>query len=144
MIEKAEFKHASVIAQMAVKMWKSHTVDELVKDFEDIIEQEESAIFLLSIEDRAVGFAQCQLRHDYVEGTDSSPVGYLEGIFVEQEFRHKGYAKDLLAKCEEWAKEKGCVEFASDCELDNDVSLAFHLNMGFSEANRIICFTKRL
>lgn len=144
MIEKAEFKDAPVIAQMVVKMWKSHTVDELVKDFEDIIEQEESAIFLLSIEDRAVGFARCQLRHDYVEGTESSPVGYLEGIFVEQEFRHKGYAKDLLAKCEEWAKEKGCVEFASDCELDNVASLAFHLNMGFSEANRIICFTKRL
>lgn len=144
MIEKAEFKDAPVIAQMAVKMWKSHTVDELVKDFEDIIEQEESAIFLLSIEDRAVGFAQCHLRHDYVEGIESSSVGYLEGIFVEQEFRHKGYAKELLAKCEEWAKEKGCVEFASDCELDNDVSLAFHLKMGFSEANRIICFTKQL
>lgn len=144
MIEKAEFKDAPVIAQMAVKMWKSHTVDELVKDFEDIIEQEESAIFLLSIEDRAVGFAQCHLRHDYVEGTESSPVSYLEGIFVEQEFRHKGYAKELLEKCEEWAREKGCVEFASDCELDNAASLAFHLNMGFSEANRIICFTKQL
>lgn len=48
------------------------------------------------------GFAQCQLRHDYVEGTDSSPVGYLEGIFVKQEHRKQGYAKELLAKCEEW------------------------------------------
>lgn len=144
MIEKAAVKDAPVIAQMAAKMWNSHTVEELAKDFAGIIGQEESVIFWLSIDNRAVGFAQCHLRHDYVEGTDSSPVGYLEGIFVEQEFRHKGYAKDLLAKCEEWAKNKGCVEFASDCELDNAASLAFHLNMGFSEANRIICFTKRL
>jgi len=79
-----------------------------------------------------------------VEGTDSSPVGYLEGIFVEEEFRKKGYAKELLASCERWAKEMGCTEFASDCELENTGSLAFHLRMGFMEANRVICFTKKL
>lgn len=38
----------------------------------------------------------------------------------------------------------GCTEPASDCELDNDESLAFHLSAGFSEANRVICFAKRL
>ena len=91
-----------------------------------------------------VGFAQCQLRHDYVEGTDSSPVGYLEGVFVEEAYRRQGCAKKLLAKCEKWAKENGCSEFASDCELDNEDSLKFHIKMGFVEANRIICFTKKL
>lgn len=73
-----------------------------------------------------------------------SPVGYLEGIFIKDDFRHRGYATELLAKCEMWAKEQGCAEFASDCELDNKESLFFHLNSGFEEANRIICFTKRL
>ena len=43
-----------------------------------------------------------------------------------------------------WAKERGCTEFASDCELDNAASLAFHLHAGFEEANRLICFAKRL
>ena len=83
-------------------------------------------------------------RFDYVEGTKSSPVGYLEGIFVEENFRNKGYAKELLNACENWAKDKGCKEFASDCELDNLTSLKFHLSMGFDEANRIICFKKEL
>lgn len=41
-------------------------------------------------------------------------------------------------------RKQGCTEFASDCELDNEASLAFHLKMGFAEANRIICFTKRI
>ena len=94
--------------------------------------------------DAAVGFAQCQLRHDYVEGTDSSPVGYLEGIFVEAGYRNQGHAKEMLKQCEAWAKSMGCIEFASDCELENTGSLAFHLKMGFEEANRVICFTKRL
>ena len=44
---------------------------------------------------------------------------------------------------QEWAKEKGCREFASDCELTNTDSLKFHLSLGFQEANRIICFTKK-
>lgn len=40
--------------------------------------------------------------------------------------------------------DKGCAQFASDCELDNDLSRHFHLGTGFREANRIICFTKKL
>ncbi|MDF2802567.1 MAG: aminoglycoside adenylyltransferase [Anaerocolumna sp.] len=50
----------------------------------------------------------------------------------------------LCKACERWAKEKGCDEFASDCELENDSSLKFHLGLDFAEANRIICFTKKL
>ena len=103
-----------------------------------------AAFFLAFEQERAVGFAQCQLRHDYVEGTDSSPVGYLEGIYVADGYRKQGIAKAHLKACENWAKTKGCSEFASDCELSNLQSLHFHLSMGFEEANRIVCFTKKL
>ena len=84
------------------------------------------------------------MRTDYVEGTESSPVGYLEGIFVKEEYRKNGYAKELLFACEKWAKEIGCSEFASDCEADNMDSFKFHMAMGFDKANRIICFKKNL
>lgn len=144
MIVKATSKDSLELAKMAVKIWTEHSLTELAKEFEDIIEHKEAAIFMLLVDNQAVGFAQCQLRHDYVEGTNTSPVGYLEGIFIEQKFRYRGYAKELLAKCEEWAREKGCTEFASDCESDNDESLKFHLNTGFTEVNRIICFKKQL
>lgn len=144
MIVKATSKDSLALAKIAIKMWSEHSLDELAKEFEDTIDCKESAIFMLMVDNQAVGFAQCQLRHDYVEGTDTSPVGYLEGIFLEQEFRHRGHAKKLLAQCEEWAKNKGCTEFASDCESDNDESLKFHINMGFTEVNRIICFKKQL
>jgi len=144
MIYKATKEDATKIAKLAIQMWEDNTVEDLAEEFTEMTESDEAVIFLLAKDEQPIGFAQCQLRHDYVEGTDSSPVGYLEGIFIEPSHRSQGYAKQLLAKCEEWAKEKGCVEFASDCELDNDASLAFHLKMGFAEANRIICFTKEL
>ena len=95
-------------------------------------------------EDKPIAFAQCQLRHGNVEGTESSPVGYLEGIFVSEGYQKKGYAAELLSECEKWAKEKGCTEFASDCVLDNTDSFRFHMALGFEEANRIICFRKEL
>lgn len=114
------------------------------QEFGALLSVEQMAIFILRIEEKAIGFAQCQLRHDYVEGTSGSPVGYLEGIFVQQDYRSKGYAKALLHQCEEWARDQGCNEFASDCELDDGISRAFHLSVGFAEANRVICFTKKL
>ena len=144
MIKAAILADTGAIAKMAVKLWPEHTTEELEKEFEGIIGGGKSAVFLLVLEEQPVGFAQCQLRNDYVEGTDSSPVGYLEGIFIEQDFRRKGHARELLAACEDWARNQGCTEFASDCELENRDSLAFHLNMGFAEANRVICFTKKL
>lgn len=144
MIDKATKSDCMDIAKLAILMWENHTVEELIEEFETVIQDKESAIFIVSIDDKKIGFAQCQLRHDYVEGTKTSPVGYLEGIFIGQEYRKQGYAKMLLSKCEEWAKEQGCVEFASDCELENEDSLAFHRKMGFEEANRIVCFKKTL
>lgn len=143
-IREATAKDAEKIAGLAVQMWKSHTVEELAQEFCEYMDKNTNIIFLAISDECTVGFAQCGLRHDYVEGTDSSPVGYLEGIFVVEEYRKRGLAKDMLEACQKWAKQQGCKEFASDCELDNKVSLEFHLKMGFHEANRIICFTKKL
>ena len=144
MIRKAESKDLPILAELACQLWPDHTVEEMLAEFAEIIAKPDAAFFLAYADEAAIGFAQCQLRHDYVEGTDSSPVGYLEGIYVTEEYRKHGIARELLAACETWVKSKGCTEFASDCELNNVQSLQFHLNVGFEEANRIICFTKKL
>ena len=143
-IKKAVAEDAKAVAGLAIQMWESNTIEGLTEEFYDSIKEGSCVVYLALLDDLAIGFAQCGLRHDYVEGTDSSPVGYLEGIFVAEEYRKRGVAKDMLEACQKWAKEQGCTEFASDCELINEDSLKFHLKMGFEEANRIICFTKKL
>ena len=143
-IRKAECSDLPVLAVLACRLWPQHTLQQMREELAQILSEPDAAFFLCHAPEGAVGVAQCQLRCDYVEGTDSSPVGYLEGIYVAEEFRKQGIAKALLAACEAWAKTMGCSEFASDCELTNRESLQFHLHMGFAEANRIICFTKRL
>lgn len=141
---KATSADSEAIDLLAVQMWNSHTAEKLSNSVSSLIESDNNALFLLVVDGNIQGFAQCGLRHDYVEGTNSRPVGYLEGIFIKEEYRKQGYAKQLLKYCEQWAKEKGCSEIASDCELDNEISLQFHINSGFDEANRIICFTKKI
>ncbi len=143
-VRKAHREDLSTLSLLATLLWEHHTTEELMMEFSHLINRKDAQFFLLYEGEEAAGFAQCQLRHDYVEGTASSPVGYLEGIFVKEAFRHRGYADKLLTACETWAAKQGCTEFAADCELDNTASRSFHLAAGFTEVNRIICFAKRL
>ena len=144
MILRATETDAPTLAAFAIQMWDSHSLAELEREFAGTLRNENAACFLACAEGKPIGFAQCGLRFDYVEGTATSPVGYLEGILIQEAYRHRGFARQLLEACENWARSKKCTEFASDCELGNLSSLSFHLTMGFEEANRIICFRKSL
>lgn len=144
MIIKANEKNLPAAAALASALWPHHTPREMEEALAPLLCEREAAVFLKLEGDRAVGFAQCQLRHDYVEGTHSSPVGYLEGIYVTPDCRHRGIAGELVQACEQWARKMGCTEFASDCALTNQESLSFHQKLGFREAGRIICFSKQL
>jgi aminoglycoside 6'-N-acetyltransferase I len=91
-----------------------------------------------------LGFIEIALRTDYVNGTDSSPVAFLEGIYVVPEARKTGVARRLVAEAEHWAKFMGCKEFASDAPLDNTSSHAMHAALGFVETERVVYFKKNL
>ena len=143
-IRKAETADLDAVTRLFLALWPSHEEGELRKEFAELLSGDESAVFLSLSDGEPVAAAQCGLRHDYVEGTSSSPVGYLEGIYVAPAYRRQGIAGKLCTACENWAREKGCAEFASDCALENTGSFRFHMGLGFSEAGRIICFTKKL
>lgn len=144
MIRIASTDDVNILTELSIKLWPEHTQEEMDDEIKEFLKQEDTVYFISFEEENIIGFAQCQLRYDYVEGTTTSPVGYLEAIYIEEEYRQLGYAKKLVRECESWAKSKGCTEFASDCELDNNDSFKFHLKIGFEEVNRIICFSKKL
>lgn len=144
MIKVATKDNLDSLTNLALLLFPQSSYTELYNEFLELLDDQRAKIFLQYEQDLPIGFAQCQLRYDYVEGTSTSPVGYLEGIFVKEGYRRKGYARELLSACENFARAKGCSEFASDCELDNQASFNFHKAMHFKEANRIICFTKKL
>ena len=142
-IRKATSADVHTLAVLASRMWAPDPAAH-EPTFAALTGSAEAACFLAYEGATPIGFAQCQLRHDYVEGTETSPVGFLEGVYVEPEHYRRGIARQLVAACEDWARSVGCSEFASDCEIDNTDSIAFHLAIGFEEAGRTIWFNKKL
>lgn len=140
-LTEQEYLHLIPLLQA---LWPGQEPVEWMQELEDTTGDSEVVFFLAWEGEHAIGFSQVQLRHDYVEGTDSSPVGYLEGLYVHPNYRQRGIARHLVTACEEWASSKGCSEFASDVELSNVDSQRMHEKLGFQEANRVVCYVKPL
>jgi len=90
----------------------------------------------------AIGFAEVSLRHDHVNGCETSPVGFLEGIYVVPARRRQGAARALIAAAEDWTRAQGASELASDALLDNIDSHRMHAALGFIETERVVTFRK--
>ena len=92
----------------------------------------------------AVGFVEASIRNDYVNGTETSPVAFIEGLYVEPAQRRHGVARALIAEIVAWGRTRGCSELASDSPIGNVVAHAFHRALGFAETERVVCFCKSL
>jgi aminoglycoside 6'-N-acetyltransferase I len=92
----------------------------------------------------AVGFVEASKRVDYVNGTSSSPVAFLEGLYVVPESRRQGVARGLVDAVVQWALGWGCLELASDSWMDQTVAHAAHRALGFEETERVVYFRRRL
>ena len=134
MIRKAENRDIAFLASLASlpEVWGGNE-EELREDFEQLLDSEKDLVAVAEFSGKVVGFANIRLRSEYVEG-----------IAVSEEFRGKGIAKKLFEFCADWAKEKGCKEFGSDCLLTNEASYAFHMALGFKEIERTVHFAKTI
>lgn len=144
-IQKIKKEDFDTWLEMGLLLWPKHSKNELKKEFEDILKSKREETFLCKDdEEKYVGFINLSLRYEHVLRAISSPVGYVEGIFVKEEYRKKGIAKKLIDAGEEWAKSKGCKEMGSDTELHNKASQVFHKKLGFKEDDIIVHFIKKI
>jgi aminoglycoside 6'-N-acetyltransferase I len=93
---------------------------------------------------QAIGFAEATLRRDYVNGCATSPVGFLEGLYIREGWRRQGVARALCRAVEAWTAARGATELASDTWLDAVESQRAHKALGFSETERVVYFRKSL
>jgi len=127
-------------------LWPDGTADEH-RDYMAITLAQPDRFLQLMVYDarrRAIGFIEGSIRGDYVNGTASSPVGFVEGVYVVPAWRRKGIARRLFAAIGDWARARGCRELASDALLDNEVSQRAHLALGFRETERVVYFARPL
>ena len=89
------------------------------------------------------GFIEASLR-PFAEGCTTKPVAYIEGIFVRAGCRQRGVGRRLVRAVECWGASCGCVEVASDCRADNEMSIRFHVSVGFDLSKRLVHFRRAM
>ena len=130
--------------RLSLALWPEGVFAEELDQARNLLSSHKDAVYLARVQSENIAFIHVSLRTDYVEGTESSPVGYIEGIYVSPSYRRKDVATQLLVKAENWARQKGCKEMGSDTEISNLLSQQFHQSSGFAEVNRIVCYRKPL
>jgi len=130
---------------LRLALWPDTPKAEHRREAEALIASGQAVAFLAHASGQpAAGFAEATLRRDYVNGCTTSPVAFLEGIYVRPGHRRRGIARLLCQAVADWATEQGCTEFASDTELHNTDSQRMHRALGFEETERVVYFRKLL
>jgi aminoglycoside 6'-N-acetyltransferase I len=142
-IRRATYDDKNEWFRMRKNIW-SEALDEYLNfDQDEILESDTDVVFFALFENKPVGLIEASIR-EYGEGCETSPVGYIEAWFVQEDLRGQGIAGKLTQAAENWAREKGCTEMGSDTWLDNEVSIRAHQKLGYYEAERLVHFVKRL
>jgi aminoglycoside 6'-N-acetyltransferase I len=128
-------------------LWPAESPDELAAEARTFFVDGDTLLVVVLLAEASdgtlLGFAELSLR-PYAEDCRTSPVAFLEGWYVIPAARRQGVGRALVSAAEQWARDHGCHEFASDTELDNSMSAAAHRALGFEDAGVIRCFRKDL
>lgn len=144
-IVQAGPEHLDGWAALRHALWDELSVDEHRSEAAEQLSEPERLLNLIALDGgKVVGFAEAALRHDYVNGCETSPVVFLEGIYVAEAARGQGIARRLCDAVAEWGRAQGCSEFASDALSDDLDSHAFHRAAGFAETERVVYFRREL
>ena len=129
-------------AKLHALLFPELSFDESLDECAEWLKNKKEAGVLYEIDEKYVGFINLSIRNDYVNGTDKSPVSFIEAIYVLPEYRGQGIGRELMEYAEKFAKENGTEQIGSDCFIDNELSAKFHESCGFAEKERVICFVK--
>ena len=141
-IIRATEQHLIEWTNLATLLFPDSPFEEELQFHKDVLASEKEMGLLYQIDGKIVGFMNMSVRNDYVNGTNTSPVVFIEAIYVLPEYRKRGIGNKFITYAERYAKQKGIKQLASDCFTDNTLSENFHKGCGFEEKERVICFVK--
>jgi aminoglycoside 6'-N-acetyltransferase I len=148
-IRLAQLSDHDQLVRMHEALWQKASAEEHARELNLILEGKPVVttpliILVAEVSDGVLGgFLEVDLR-SHADGCNPlRPVGYIEGWYVADNHRHKGIGRKLLAAAEDWARDQGCVEVASDTWVDNEVSQRVHEALGYEVVDRCVTTVKR-
>ena len=142
-IETATGETAAGWAKLRHALWPHADPGALAHEAQTLLGRDDAICFVAAEEGRVVAFAEAKLR-EYANGCESSPVAFVEGLYVDPAWRRRGIARALIARIEAWATARGVRELGSDVLLDNVESQRVHETLGFAETERVVYYRKVL
>jgi aminoglycoside 6'-N-acetyltransferase I len=127
---------------LRLALWPDASEAEHLSGMADAIARGHYVRLAVADDGPALGFVEASKRVDYVNGTSSSPVAFLEGLYVVPGVRRQGVARTLVEAVLAWAVHEGCTELASDALIDNCLAHEFHRSLGFEETERVVYFRR--
>ena len=148
---QATLDDLEALMSMQLKLWPDAGRADLEPHARAILEGRPRSTLPLTLfvaeepeEPEVIGFVEVGLR-SHADGCDESrPVGFIEGWFVEEPHRKQGVGRALIAAAEEWCRQQGCAEVASDTWIDHEDSQRAHAALGFEVVDRCVHFRKSL
>ena len=143
-IVNADANNLNEWVNLALLLFPESSFDEELTLHKKILASEQEEGLLYQKDNRYVAFMNLSIRHDYVNGTDTSPVVFVEALYVLPGYQRRGIGRELIEYAENYARQRGITQLASDCFTDNLLSESFHKSCGFVEKERVICFVKNI
>ena len=130
--------------RMRLALWPDDTQDALSAEMDKMFATQPVVVFVAERPGGGLGgFVEAGTR-PYAEDCETSPVGYIEGWYVDPDLRQQGVGGRLVRAAESWARGLGLQEMASDTWIWNETSIQAHLSLGYHEAERLVTFAKKL
>ena len=130
--------------RMRLALWPEDTAGELSAEMENMLADQPVAVIVAERLGGGLGGLVEAGTRPYAEGCDTSPVGYIEGWYVDPDLRRQGVGGRLIRAAEDWARGLGLQEMGSDTWIWNETSIQAHLSLGYREAERLVTFCKKL
>ena len=125
-------------------LWPDASADDLGGELEHMLKDNDSPVFVAERPAGGLcGLLEAGMRR-YADGCNTSPVGYIEGWYVDEDMRNRGVGAAMMAEAEDWARERGLSEMASDTAITNEFAFRAHLALGYREVERLVHFAKTL
>ena len=132
--------------RMRCALWPECAADRHQAEMEQIVSAERGGVVLVAVQpdDSLCGFIEISIRRDHVPNAFANPIPYVEGWYAAPDCRGQRIGRSLMQRAEEWARNQGFRELASDALIENEGSIRAHFALGFREASREVHFIKSL
>jgi aminoglycoside 6'-N-acetyltransferase I len=129
--------------RMRFALWPHHPEHDLRDEMHSILKGEtfyRNELFwavLVAVRDNGSlgGFLELSI-YPKLEAYEESPIGYMEGWYVDEDLRGQGLGRRLVEAAESFLTGEGCQAIASDVEHANKGSQKAHVALGFVESHQ--------